>query len=1007
MQPKRRNFLIGTSLVAASASVAGYKDMLSTVVTMGHKGRLAKDVIYADAQKTEGRVLATSFDKNSDFSIRSGVCNGCTSHCGMRAKIDNETKKVIKATGNPYNPLSSDPWLPYETPLEESFSILGKDSKDAKKYRSTACARGNVVFDKHYDKARVLSPLKRVGKRGEDRWEAISPEQLLEEITKGGDLFGEGNVEGLASIRDLETPINPKDPKCGPKANGLCVLATGDDGRKQYAIHRLVKAFGTQNYMGHTSICGLSMRSGEAAYLGDLDKYPHLKPDFEHCEYLLTVGTAPAQAGNPFKRQAKLLAKARTEGRLKCVTVAPMLTNADSLAAGDRSEWIPVKPGGDLAFMMGLLQVIIEEKLYNENYLSLASDEAMKKANDASWTNATHLVIQGGENDGKILKSEEEYLVFDEESGELLPASKVARAKLFIDTTLEVNGVVYSVKSSMQLLRESALMHSLADYAKESGVDEDRIKKVAREFASHGRKAAVDCHGGTMHTTGFYTTYAIMMLGAMVGNLNYQGGMSAGGGKYKDFNGAKYDLLGYSGKVKTSGYRIDRARVAYEKTAEYAKKVAADQNPYPASDMWYPLTNALESEVIFNSAKEYPYKLSALICLNANFVYGQSGSEHLIELLKDPKKAVPLFISVDPFINETSRYADYIVPDSVMYETWGVVAPWAASQTKANTLRYPTVAGPQERFSNGEPISMDSFIIELGKKLTLPGFGENAIKGKDGTFYSFDKPQDFYIRAFENIALDAGGVPDCEDSEISLAGLEPFIPILKNICGENWRKVAYVMARGGRFEAKEDGYKEGKLSHPYKKPIQVYSEPLGTTRHALTGERFSGVPTFVKARLCKGELLEDIYPKSSYPFQAFSYKSNVISQATAASDLLREIRATTYVDINPISAERENLTHGQKVRLVSPGGSIEGRIRFRHGVYPETIAIEHGAGRDGEGALDTWIDGEKIEGIALRKSGVNINKLGMMDTSRKLATLSDFVIGSNARQALPVRIEVL
>ncbi len=1004
MEANRRRFLIGTSLVAASASVAGYKEMLGTAVTMGRKGRAAKDAIYADAQETEG-VIATSFDKNSAFSLRNAVCNGCTSHCGMRVKIDNSTGKVVKASGNPYNPLSTDPWLPYNTPLKESFVLLGKETGHT--YRSTACARGNVVFDRHYDKGRVLTPLKRVGKRGENRWQSITPEQLLREIVEGGDLFGEGYVKGLAAIRDLETLMDPNDPKCGSKANGLCVLGTGNEGRQAYMVNRFIGAFGTRNYMGHTAICGLSMRSGEAAYLGDFQGYPHLKPDFEHCEYLLTIGTAPAQAGNPFKRQAKLLAKARTFGKLKCVTVAPMLTNADALAAGDRSEWIPIQPGGDLAFVMGLLQVIIEEELYNASYLQLPSETAQKAFNDASWTNATHLVIQGGEKTGRILTQGETPLVLEEETGLLKPASEVLQGRLFVDTQVEFQGETISVKSAMSLLREAALAHTLEEYAQESGVAVERIVRTAREFSSHGRKAAVDCHGGTMHTTGFYTTYAIMMLGAMVGNLNYQGGMSAGGGKYKDFNGAKYNLLGFPGKVASQGYRVDRARFAYEKTTEYAQKVARGENPYPAKDSWYPLTNALESEVIFNSAKGYPYKLDALISWNANFIYGQSGANALEELLKDPKKAVPLIIAIDPFINETSRFADYIVPDSVMYETWGVVSPWAGYQTIANSVRFPTIAAPQATFANGEPVSMDSFVIELGKALGLPGFGEGAIVGKEGEKYDFNRPSDFYLRAFENIALDGTAVPNCSDEEIELAGLEPYVKLLQNTCGQNWRKTAYVMARGGRFEEKEKGYVHGKLAHPYKKPIQVYNEPLGTARHALTGEHFSGVPTFMPARLARGEKLSTLYPKEKFPLSAFSYKSNVLSQATASSQMIKEIRPTTYIDLNPQTATQHGVLHGQKVRLVSPGGSIEGRVRLRHGVLPGAVAIEHGAGRDGEGALDVWIDGQKVEGCALRKSGVNINKLGIMDSSRELATLSDFVIGSNARQALPVRIETI
>lgn len=1004
MEKNRRNFLLATSVIAAGGAVAGYNKTLATALSMSRNGQAAHDPIYGNNQEVEGKIT-TLFTENKDVILRNGVCNGCTTNCGMRIKIDKKSGKVLRAYGNPYNPLSSDPWLPYNTPLEQSYSLLGKDSKVAHLHRATACARGNMVFDKQYAKNRVLKPLKRVGKRGEDKWEEISVEQLLKEITNGGNLFGEGEIEGLASIRDLKTPIDPNDPKCGPKANGLCVLGTGDDGRKAYMVHRFVKSFGTQNYSGHTSICGLSMRSGEAVYLGNTKKYPHLKPDFENCEYLLTIGTAPAQAGNPFKRQAKLLAKARTERDLTCVVVAPMLTNADSIASGDKTQWIPVKPGEDLAFVMGLLRVIIEENLFNEKYLSVASKEAQKTMNEASYTNATHLVIQDKENFGKILRQGKEPLVFDKADKKLKPCSLVKQATLFVDETIDIEGKTVHVKSAMQLLKDSAFEKTLNEYAKQSGISEEKILQTAREFTSHGRKAAVDCHGGTMHTTGFYTTYAIMMLGAMVGNLNYKGGMSAGGGRYKDFKGKKYNLVAYPGKIKTKGYRIDRARMAYEKTTEFAHKKATRKNPYPAKDAWYPLTNALESEMIFNSAKAYPYRLKALISWNANFVYGQSGSEELIPLLKNPQASIPLFISIDPFINETSRYADYIVPDSVMYETWGVTAPWAGYQTKTNTVRFPTVSSPQATFKNGEPITMDSFIIKLGKVLNLPGFGEKAIKGNDGRLYPLDRPQDFYIRAFENIALDAKAVPDCSDEEIELAGLIPYIDILKDICKENWRKTAYVMARGGRFEAKEDGYKEDRLAHPYKGFINVYSEALGNTKHALTSERFSGVPTFYKPRLCTGESLEKAFPKETYPLLAFSYKSNVLSQATISSPGLEQIRPATYVDINPKTAQTLKLNHGDMIRLSSANGKVEGMLRLRHGVYPWCIAIEHGKGRDGEGAIDVQIGNKTIKGVPLKKAGVNINKLGLKDTSRELATLSDFVIGSNARQAIPVAIE--
>jgi tetrathionate reductase subunit A len=41
---------------------------------------------------------------------------------------------------------------------------------------------------------RVLAPMKRVGPRGGGQWEPIAFDQLVKEVTEGGDLFGEGHV---------------------------------------------------------------------------------------------------------------------------------------------------------------------------------------------------------------------------------------------------------------------------------------------------------------------------------------------------------------------------------------------------------------------------------------------------------------------------------------------------------------------------------------------------------------------------------------------------------------------------------------------------------------------------------------------------------------------------------------------------------------------------------------------------------------------------------------------
>lgn len=98
------------------------------------------------------------------------------------------------------------------------------------------------------------------------------------------------------------------------------------------------------------------------------------------------------------------------------------------------------------------------------------------------------------------------------------------------------------------------------------------------------------------------------------------------------------------------------------------------------------------------------------------------------------------------------------------------------------------------------------------------------------------------------------------------------------------------------------------------------------------------------------------------------------------------------------------IKHGDYVKVASGDGEIKGFLRLRNGVHPKTIGVEHGAGRLAEGAVDIEINGTLTKGLPQRKSGIYYNKIGLLDPSRSVALVSDFVCGSNARQAIPVNI---
>lgn len=114
--------------------------------------------------------------------------------------------------------------------------------------------------------------MKRVGKRGEGKWQRISFEQLIEEVVEGGDLFGEGHVDGLRAIHAPDTPIDAKHPSFGPKTNQLLVTNTSDEGRDAFLRRFALNSFGSKNFGAHGAYCGLAYRAGSGALMGDLDK---------------------------------------------------------------------------------------------------------------------------------------------------------------------------------------------------------------------------------------------------------------------------------------------------------------------------------------------------------------------------------------------------------------------------------------------------------------------------------------------------------------------------------------------------------------------------------------------------------------------------------------------------------------------------------------------------------------------------------------------------------------
>jgi anaerobic selenocysteine-containing dehydrogenase len=191
---------------------------------------------------------------NPAIAMRHSACLGCYSSCSNRVKVNQKTGQIMRVAGNPYSPLSAEPHLPYDAPLEQGYLAFSAYKGMGHKHRATLCARGNATLQAHYDPYRILVPLKRAGKRGEGKWQPITWEQAVKETVEGGQLFKEAGesavIEGLRQVRDLVTPIDPRQPELGPKANQLVFIGGRGDGRTIFGS-RFTAAYGTLNNASH------------------------------------------------------------------------------------------------------------------------------------------------------------------------------------------------------------------------------------------------------------------------------------------------------------------------------------------------------------------------------------------------------------------------------------------------------------------------------------------------------------------------------------------------------------------------------------------------------------------------------------------------------------------------------------------------------------------------------------------------------------------------------------
>lgn len=852
--------------------------------------------------------------------------------------------------------------------------------------------------------------------------------------------------------------IDPEHPDLGPKNNQF-VMAWGrlKGGRSDF-MKRFGSGFGTTNLHGHTTVCQGSLyftcKAISEQYIAgkftEGQKF-YWQADTENARYILFVGANLFEANyGPTNRTVRLVSNLAS-GRTRIDVIDPRFTKLASKA----QRWLPIKPGTDGAAALAVVRWIIEQERYDKTFLRAANKAAAKANKEPSWSNATWLVEIKDGKPGKFVRAADLGLATAEKRSVPDPKDKAktieyeekfflvmkdgkpvavdpndeqtaVEGDLFVDTEIKPagDGKPVKVKSSLQLLKESAGQKSFDEWCAIADLKPDALRAVAEELVKHGKQAVVDIHRGVaQHTSGFYDVLAWMSVNMLLGNFDWKGGLiKATTYNYDGTKGGLSDLTKVPGKISPFGVSSIRHDVAYDKTTLFAG--------YPAKRNWYPIASDVYEEIVPSIGEAYPYPAKALFLYMGTPAYALPAGQTNIEVLADVNK-MPLFFASDVTIGTTSMYCDYVFPDLTWLERWEIHGSHPCVPNKVQPIRQPIGAPiPETCTVYGEtvPISFEALLMGLAEKLGLKAFGPNAL----GEGADLKRPEDYYLRAVANVAVgekpeQADAVPDADDRELELfrAARRHLPPTVfdeakwRACVGDAvWRKAVYVLNRGGRFEEHAKAYDGDRVKHTYGKLLNLYQEKTAGNKYSGTGKSYPGIATYVPQRDFAGNDLNAL--AEGHDLHLITNRTVLHCKSrTVGNYWLTALLPDNGLAMNPADAERLKLKDGQTVRIVSatnPKGLWDlkngqtkpmlGTLKLTQAIKPGVISFALGFGHWATGSADITVDGAVVKGDARRAAGVHANAAMWTDPSLRHTTcLLDPVGGSVSFYDTRVRVE--
>jgi len=256
------------------------------------------------------KLSSSTKGSQTEEKIVKTYCRECGPQCGILVHL--KDGKVVKIEGDPDNPLGSE---------------------------GMVCPKATATTQLVYHPDRLKYPLKKVGERGSGKWRRISWDEALDTIAKK-----------FTEIREAYGP------------ESIAVAVGGSIRRNVVATRILADSLGTPNW-SYTDVMycvGPDVVASIVTYGSRISG--ELNSDAEYSKCAICWGSNPSQTYITWLKRAL---KAKLNNGAKLIVIDPRFTETASQA----DIWLQVRPGTDGALALAMLNVIINEGLYDKGFV--------------------------------------------------------------------------------------------------------------------------------------------------------------------------------------------------------------------------------------------------------------------------------------------------------------------------------------------------------------------------------------------------------------------------------------------------------------------------------------------------------------------------------------------------------------------------------------------------------------------------------------------------------------